>query len=270
MSGARHLGMRPGELDGKPYARHWNPVMAPLSANAREALARGPIAGPLLPPLDRAPALLEPGDQPVEDGIAMQDDGAMHVAVRTAMPGATARMVDWWFGWHSDEPQRYKLWHPQAHVHAEWQAPARPPLRGYVGRVSFVDEYVGSKLGRYAIRFVPPRTLGFDESALEAADATAVCARVGFAGTPVDFGHLVHHVRPVVGGCEMRSRFWIGGPSAAARGRNVGAALAIPLARRLLRPTPNDGHALLVHCAQEMSHLASFLPRLHADLAVGG
>jgi hypothetical protein len=60
--------------------------------------------------------------------------------------------IDWWFGWHSDEPQRYKLWHPRAHVHAQWgaegtkDAPDRPDLadlaasgnlRGrHIGRVS--------------------------------------------------------------------------------------------------------------------------------------
>jgi hypothetical protein len=60
-------------------------------------------------------------------------------------------MVDWWFGWHGEEPQRYKLWHPRAHLHACWTEPGT----GYVGRTSVVDEYIGTSLRRASIRFVP-------------------------------------------------------------------------------------------------------------------
>ncbi|WP_172835644.1 DAPG hydrolase family protein [Mycolicibacterium obuense] len=42
----------------------------------------------------------------------------------------------------------------------------------------------------------------------------------------------------------------------------------IPLAGRLIRPIAGlqlpDPRDLMVHCAQEMSHLAGFLPELHA------
>jgi hypothetical protein len=259
----KHLGMVAGELDGKAYARFYRPTMAPLSAHAREAAAVGPIAGPLLPPLARAPELLAPGDQETENGYALVD-GALHVAIKTEMPGVEARMVDWWFAWHSDEPQRYKLWHPRAHVHAEWHKDSRDKT-GYVGRTSVVDEYLGHTLGRYAIRFVPPRELGLDEAVLAQTKSTAICARAGFAAPPLDGGVLLHHVRPVPGGCEMRSRFWLGGPYAAARRGGPVADLAVVAARRVIKPTLAEGHALLVHCAQEMAHLASFLPELYRE-----
>jgi hypothetical protein len=265
----RYLGMREGDLAGKAYAKHWQPRMASLSANAREAVAVGPIAAPLLPPLESARLLLEPGDQETEDGFTIAPSGALHVAIRTAMPDVSPAMVDWWFGWHSAEPQRYKLWHPRAHVHAAWRGEDAPRAIGrdrYVGRTSIVDEYVGGDLGRYAIRFVRPGELGLDESRLtDDREATAVCARVGFAEVPLDFGWLVHHVRRVPGGAEMRSRFWVGGPHAAARDSRVLGAI-VPLVRNAKRPRPDNGRDLLVHCAQEMAHLASFLPRLHAEL----
>lgn len=114
----RYLGMKAGDLEGKPYAKFWNPQMAPLSDQAREAIATGPLAGPLLPPLSEASRLLDPKDTLLENGYALTSEGALHVAVRTEMPGTSPAMVDWWFGWHSTEPQRYKLWHPRAHVHA--------------------------------------------------------------------------------------------------------------------------------------------------------
>ena len=65
---------------------------------------------------------------------------------------------------------------------------------------------------------------------------------------------------------EMRSRFWLGGPHVAARGRRLAGALLVGPARVLARPSEAQARALLVHCAQEMSHLATFLPALHSEL----
>lgn len=265
----RYLGMRATGLAGKPYAPFWNPRMAPLAEHVREAVAQGPVAAPLFLPFADAARLLEPDHEAMETGYGLGDDGALYVAVRTAMPGVSPAMVDWWFGWHSEEPERYKLWHPRAHVHAAWETPPGAGTRGrdrYVGHVSLVDEYLGSNLGRYAIRFIRPGELGLDERALgDAEQATAVCARVGFAGVPLEIGYLVHHVRRTAEGAEMRSRFWVGGPFAGARGGGLAARALVRLARPWHRPTPRNGQELLVHCAQEMTHLASFLPRLCAE-----
>ncbi len=266
-----YLGMREGDLAGKPYARFWNPRMAPLPAHVREAVLHGPVAAGLLPRLGEAPRMLEAGHAELEDGYGLQDDGSLLVAVRTEMPDVTPAMVDWWFGWHSEEPQRYKLWHPRAHVHAQWDVEDRA-LRGrarYLGRTSFIDEYLGSQLSHLTIRFVPPAELGFDEAQLaDPQQATVVCARAGFFGLPVgtDAGYLVHHVRRVPGGAEMRSRFWLGGPHAALRSGGKVAEIAMRAVRRFVRPTAANGHELLVHCSQEMAHLAAFLPALHAAL----
>jgi len=38
----------------------------------------------------------------------------------------------------------------------------------------------------------------------------------------------------------------------------------------VLRLTESDARALLVHCGQEMPHLAAFLPALHAEFADNG
>jgi hypothetical protein len=37
-----------------------------------------------------------------------------------------------------------------------------------------------------------------------------------------------------------------------------------------MRPTEPDARALMVHCAEEMQHLARFLPALYADFRRGG
>lgn len=265
---ALYLGMREGDLENKAYARFWNSRMAPLPAHAREALLHGPVASGLLLGLRDAPTLLDAGDHALEDGYGLGDDGSAHVAVRTEMPGVSPAMIDWWFGWHGCEAQRYKLWHPRAHVHAQWGDAEPPGAQGrarYVGRTSFVDEYVGSPMTHATIRFLPPEELGLD--ARELADperATAVCARIGILHPSVEAGFLIHHVRRTDAGSEMRSRFWLGGPHAAARSASPIDEAVVALARRFMKPTAATGYELLVHCSQEMSHLASFLPALYA------
>ncbi|MFO0549674.1 MAG: hypothetical protein U0271_14880 [Polyangiaceae bacterium] len=221
-------------------------------------------------------ATLEDSAAPLENGYTIDSSGALLIAVRTDLPNCTPRMLDWWFGWHSDDPRRYKLWHPRAHVHASWAAPPAPDSVGrarYVGSTSIVDEYLGATLGRFRIRFIDPSELGL--AATELRDdlrATAVCARVGAADLPLEAGWLVHHVRAVPGGAEMRSRFWIGGPYAALRSasgehQSTLARAAVSLASRALRPTVDDGRDLLIHCAEEMSHLATFLPDAYGQFS---
>lgn len=41
MTQQRYLGMRPGDLDGKPYAKYWNPDMSPLPEHVQSVLAHG-------------------------------------------------------------------------------------------------------------------------------------------------------------------------------------------------------------------------------------
>jgi hypothetical protein len=53
----------------------------------------------------------------------------------------------------------------------------------------------------------------------------------------------------------------MGAPYLAARSAPLRAA--VPVAKRLVGLTELDARALLVHCSQEMRHLASFLPALY-------
>lgn len=261
----RRLGWSADEIATLPYARFWNPEMADISADAHRAVANSPMAEVLLPPM--AEAITGIVDAEVQNGFTVTSGGAVHVNLVTEMPEVTPAMIDWWFGWHSDSPERYKLWHPRAHVHAQWEKQPQPGSTGrarYVGFTSEVDEYLGSAMIRGAIRFRQPEELGLVDAAVAAGvDATAVCARVGLVELPVDIGYLAHHVATVPGGSVMRSRFWLGGPNVAARTPALRAVM--PAARRLAGLTELDARALLVHCSQEMTHLASFLPALYAQ-----
>ena len=259
----RRLGWSAHDLATLPYARFWNPEMAGASEDARRAVANSPMAEALLPPMTQAIGSIP--DAEVQNGFTVTADGAIHVNLATDLPGVTPAMIDWWFGWHSDSPERYRLWHPLAHVHAQWATPPPPGSTGrsrYVGYTSEVDEYLGATMIRGAIQFRRPEECGLLDPAVAAGvDATAVCARIGLVDLPVDIGYLAHHVAAVPGGSVMRSRFWAGGPNLAARAAPLRAA--VPVARRLVALTELDARALLVHCSQEMTHLATFLPTLY-------
>jgi DAPG hydrolase-like protein len=263
-----YLGMRPGDLDGKSYAHHWRPEMAPLSAAVGEALLHGPEAGELGLRLDDCNRLLEPGYLPLENGWTRLSGGQVFVAVRTPMPGVSAAMIDWWFGWHGVEPQRYKLWHPRAHLDTRMERaladePAVDDPTRWVGNTALVTEYIGDRLFRLAIRFRAPADYLDARRFATAGVGTAVCARTGLGTGPLDVGHLIHLIRATDDGCEMRSRFWIGDLQArfASAGNPVNRLLGN--VTRVL--SPPDGRDLVVHCAKEMAHLASFLPALYRE-----
>lgn len=262
-------GLNARECENSVYSEFINPVMSPLPEHVREALLTGAVAHPLLPPLEQAHQLQASGYLPVETGYTRCPDGAAHIAVLTPMPGVMPSHWDWWFAWHGSDPQRYRLWHPQAHLHVSWQD-GRDDLTHYINRVSQVVEFVGPTVFRARIRFVRPAILGLDEALLKAHGETAICARIGLtiAGVGIESGWLVHHVRPVEGGSEMRSRFWLGGRYVRLFGWNgaLGSWLG-RLASRLRPLTGEQIRELMVHDAQEMGHLAAFLPQLHARFA---
>lgn len=271
MTSERYLGMRPGDLEGKPYARYWNPDMGPLQEPVQRALVHGIEAAELGFPLTEADRLLEPGYLPLENGFTRLPNGQVFVAVLTKMPRVTSEMIDWWFGWHYMESQRYKLWHPRAHLRngAERMIGDDPELSDrakYLHNRNYVSEYVGGDLLDITITFSEASDY-LDVSRFDAAHVgTAICGVVGRPNSPLVLGSLIHLIRETEEGCEMRSRFWLGRielrgvPAAGLLSRLAGSRFvvkrAVPIAQ---------GRDLVVHCAAEMNHLASFLPDLYAD-----
>ncbi len=258
-----YLGYRAGDAD-TPFGKYFQPEMTPLPRHVVEALEHGPQAGPTLLAFDDAAALDNEGYHQTENGYGVLDDGRIQVSVRTDMPGVTPAMWSWWFGWHGCDSRRYKLWHPRAHVSAQWQDGADDGRRGearYVGRTSLITEYIGSSKLSASIQFVAPSTFG-----LPAADATVVpiCARLGSSDVPVDGGWFVHHIRSTDDGCEMRSRFWLGGPYVELRNApSLVSRVVRPVVWHILNATADYARNLMAHCAQEMNHLAGLLSALY-------
>jgi hypothetical protein len=275
MSRDRYLGMRTGDLEGKPYARYWRPEMAPMQAPVQRALLHGIEASELGFPLDEADRLLEPGALPLENGFTRLANGQLFVAVLTRMPRVTPAMIDWWFGWHYMESQRYKLWHPRAHVSnaAERMIGDDPSLSDrekYLHNPNYVTEYVGSELLDITITF-RDASEWLDVSRFAAAGVgTALCGSVALRKPAVVIGHLLHLIRASDDGCEMRSRFWLGGIEIQG-GRAAGLLNPLAGSRFAARRAAPDalGRDMVVHCAMEMNHLAGFLPDLYADYHPG-
>lgn len=263
-----HVGYTKDELTESPYARFYNPKIAPLQQHIVEALLVGPVAHELMYPVERAAELQDQENWTVENGYTLTPEGAARVFCLTEMPGVTPEMWDWWFAWHGSDPMRYRLWHPRAHVHVGWQD-GRDDLKHYIGRTSNIVEYLGSERMKLAITFITPASMGLDEKKLAERGEVAICGRVSFAGAPVDTGWLVHHIRPVSGGSEMRSRMWVGGDNIRPRGMegSIGKAIGGALGR-LQKISLTQATALFVHGSQEMAHLASFLPDIYETFKV--
>lgn len=246
-----------------PYASFFSATIAPVQPQIPEALNRSPFPAAALAPLEQVTALAGEGYQQVECGYTLAQDGSIRIAVHTHMPRVYPPMWDWWFAWHGSRDNRYKLWHPKAHKAARWED-GRDDLKHYIGRNSLIEEYIGKSLEKASIRFLPPQSLGLPETT---AQQTFICARLGYRDYPLDFGYLVHQVRVVEGGAEMRSRFFLGGPHVAIRGYGMPGRAVSAVLRSLVRLSEQRAKDLYLHCAEEMNHIAAFLPDLHQRFA---
>lgn len=277
----RHLGYDDSE-QARPFAKYLTPIRG-IQEHARDALLAGAAPAEYAHELpDAARRLSTPGYDHLETGWARSGKGTLVVNCLTDMPGVTAAMWDWWFGWHGTDTARYKLWHPDAHQFSavgEDRSADRSltDRQRYRNNVSYVDEYLGAGLTRLAIRFVDPAQLGFDDST----DTTHICAHIGPSQVPAGAGWLIHQIRPTDHGSEMRSRFVIGRGSvlglparsasmpaiAGIMTTNVGRLALGPVVSAAARYAASNrlGRDLLHHCATEMNHLAGFLPDLYAE-----
>lgn len=241
--------------------------MQPIPERVQEALTRGARVG-------EVPSIADPnllldgaggGDGLIDDVVRLAN-GQLVVACLTEMPGVSAAMWDWWFSWHSYASERYQLWHPEDHVAASIDQDRRsePSIRRrWVGNTSYVDEYIGGQLQKLAIRFVEPSSVGLDQARLDEV-GVAICARTALRKERLAAGWLIHLVEDTADGSRMHSRFLLGDSESEIP--MVGPLLTcVANTERVRRSRLPDavGTALLLHCSQEMNHLATILPELH-------
>jgi hypothetical protein len=246
--------------------------MTPPDPAVLGSIARGPIDPADALPRDRLDRLLDPAPVAAETGWCWLKDGVGYVAVRTAMPGVSGEMVDWWFDWHARDPLRYRVWHPSAHRDNRLDPlPAVPGAKLHWGAVHHPVEDVGTGMVRARIAFERPTAMGFATDALDDPRvATIVCGWAGDDTRRIRHTPMAHVFLRASDddGVVLRSRFWLG----AAVRPYAPAAIAAPAARllntrRARRLTlPRDiPRALATHCAEEYANLGALLPDLHAD-----
>lgn len=249
----------------RPYAKYFFRPMTPPPPDIYDVLAKGPIDASLALPIERRNDLLGPGYLAAERGYCVMPDGTGFVAGLTTMPGVNADMIDWWFAWHGLEGLRYAIWDPDDHydIHV---APADlghrldPNLglreRNW-GTTDVVTEDVGTGTLVLDIAFMSPADFGYDMDRFAAGASTAVNANLGIHQQP-RLVCFTHQARPISGGIELRSRFWIGWNIVDRKpvrvGRDVPPAMIAGLAK-----------ALAHHCPKEYHNLAAILPQVYAE-----
>lgn len=241
---------------------------APVDAGTAAALA-APMAAEQALAIGDLDRLLDPEPMAVETGWCMLADGVGYVAVRTAMPGVSTEMIDWWFDWHPRDPLRYRIWHPTAHHGNSLQSPPVPGLKAHWGTVHRPVEDVGLGTVHARIEFMRPTELGM---ALDLpAGATVVGGYAGDERRRMRHTLMIHVFIADGDGVLLRSRFWIG---AALRPYGpLGGAGARLLNNRVLRRRiipAGVAQALAGHCSEEYANLAALLPELHRRFGPGG
>lgn len=244
-----------------PWAKYFDETMPPIQTQAIQGLENSPFSPEKLPPIESVTKMLNSGYAEVETGYAIQNDGAIHVAILTKMPRVSPRMWDWWFGWHGCRDNRYKLWHPKAHKSAKWQDGSDKVE--YIGRTSMIQEFIGKTFAKANIRFINPNEFGLNNSK----EKVFICARVGYTNFPINFGWLIHQVRATNDGAEMRSRFWMGGKHIEIRKDGKLPRVMSKILQKTVPTQKQMAKDLLIHCAEEMNHLAQFLPEIYQEFA---
>ncbi len=204
--------------------------------------------------------LFDPGYLPGELGYCNLPDGGAMLANITPMPGVTPEMFDFWFAWHGLEPLRYKIWNHDQHYAAISRNPDKANDRSlsmkerYWDTIHDVREDVGLGVEDIIINFRNPADIGFSKEKLADFKGTIVCA--GNEESPTI---MCHFLRPVEGGCELRSRFWMGYNVVDGKPHKMlPDGVQFPLV---------PVKALLTHNMKEFTNLAAILPKVYAEFS---
>ena len=208
---------------------------------------------------DQINDLFKDGYLPGEFGYCCFLDGSAMLANMKKMPGVTVEMFDWWFCWHMVEPLRYKIWDPNNHLYCMTKQPERlkdasiPIHERYWDTDCEIKEthLPGEQAGHVVIPFRNPVDLGFDEQCLADFKGTIVCS--GNDKTPVT---MVHFVRPLEQGIELRSRFWYGYHLAGGKIERMPLPAHVRFGAERMRNS-------LMHNINEFNNLSVLLPVLY-------
>jgi len=181
-------------------------------------------------------------------------------------------MLRWWFIWHAAGGNlRYKIWNPKCHYaiaiadqdKRKIVDPRVPPRDKYTDMDHFVVENVGNGTENIVIRFKKHENMGFDTEKFRSSPTVEIIGGygsnesrdnpTGFKGSAI----MIHSIREISGGVELRTRFWMG-----ARIIEGKAYKVIPPFVRIPVEAPMG---LALHNVAEFSHLAAILPEIYGE-----
>lgn len=251
----------------KSYFKYYLRDMTPVAPDKLGKVFRGPMNPVNALPFTQRNRIFEPGFIQEEIGYCVMPDGTGYVSDLNFIPGATAKMVDWWFAWRGLEPLRYVISNPQSHM----QAMTMQTEKMMDVDLSYQERYWDStqivvKLGEMGptteyMNFKCPSDVGFDmEQIGTEACSSLICARCYSKGVPPfaqpDY-FVAHQVREVEGGVEVRSRYWLGWNVRYGReDKELQDGLSMP---------PMLPMGCMLQNMTEWAHLSSFLPQLYAE-----
>lgn len=239
------------------YKKYLDMEMAKQPYELLELIKNGPINPADATKIDDINDLLKPGYLKTEVGYCVMDDGTAFVANLIKMPGVTKEMFEWWFAWHGLEPLRYKIWDKDDHfdiktTHRDRLVnPAIPMNERIWGVTHTVVEDTGLGPETLNINFYSPSEMGFDIDMLNSSEVSSIVCANG------DTAVMVHSIRNIDEGIELRSRFWLGYNIVQQKPFKLipdGAQIPIDIPEGLVK-----------HCIKEFSNLAKILPLIYAE-----
>jgi phloretin hydrolase len=273
----------------KPYVKYHQKPLAEIPQELLDIINAGSCSPDLALPIEKRSDMLLPGCQAVENGFCRMADGSGFVATKVIFPDATPEMFDWWFNFQAVEDLRCSMWQPTTHIASSCRdyAPyyhtatsgislkTRNYNRDHIPVEGLVDLDDGMPL---IIRFFAPEEFGLNmlqtlvspvkslscASCLTFGDGArmlwgdyAVRLLADDPNATIPFNVLLHTIRVVEGGCELRSRYWIG------KGLKDGKAFHVDLPAII--DVEQLAWAMMRHSMTEFHNLALFLPQLYKE-----
>lgn len=208
-----------------------------------------------LTPFDEMNDILISEELQKEVGYRKMNDGSYLVSMYCPMPGITPEMIKWWFWWHPQTAERYKVWFPGEHIGISYSKKQKEYFNQkhcpeFLPNTQYPLEKIGKTTLPLRIDFVTPEEFGFSKALMEENNIPLiVCGHVGVFRGFIMHTEMTHIFRQTEDGLFMISRFWLG-------------KTMHPLLRKIII---NDGmaKAMAKHCCVEYRNLLEILPVLY-------
>ncbi len=187
-----------------------------------------------------------------ESGYIKLADGTYLVSMFCPMPNITKEMIEWWFWWHPQEADRYRLWYPTKHFDIKYDKKnkeyfSKKSYEGFEPNTQYPNEKIGNSKRTIRIDFVCDKDFGFIQN-----DNLIVCGHV--ATYNIFHTEMAHIFIEKTDGLFLVSRFW------------MGQLIKNPIIK-MLTINKSLAHDMAIHCAVEYRNLALKLPSLFSEFS---